>query len=108
MLIVPPLLENAGAAVAERAGRNVKKVVLELGGSDPFVVLPDLSDAELDHAAKMAVIGRMITTGQTCVCSKRFIVIGKEKGKAFLGTYTCCAKLGLRPFEYMLICRSLV
>ncbi|MFP3564907.1 NAD-dependent succinate-semialdehyde dehydrogenase [Paraburkholderia sp. SIMBA_030] len=73
--------ERAGAAVAERAGRNVKKVVLELGGSDPLIVL---EDAPLDWAVQSAVAGRMLNAGQCCVGSKRIIVVGKTRGGAFL------------------------
>jgi succinate-semialdehyde dehydrogenase/glutarate-semialdehyde dehydrogenase len=64
--------ENAGASLAEAAGKNLKKSVLELGGSDAFIVL---EDANIDKAVEWAVIGRMNNTGQCCVAAKRFIVV---------------------------------
>jgi succinate-semialdehyde dehydrogenase/glutarate-semialdehyde dehydrogenase len=64
--------EAAGAIVAEQAGRNLKKVVLELGGSDPFIVL---DDTNLDDTVKAAVGGRMSNAGQACTSPKRFIVV---------------------------------
>lgn len=73
--------ERAGSAVAERAGRHLKKSVMELGGSDPFIVL---EDAPLEKSIEAAVFGRMFNTGQSCVSSKRIIVIGKERGRDFL------------------------
>jgi succinate-semialdehyde dehydrogenase/glutarate-semialdehyde dehydrogenase len=73
--------ERAGASVAERAGRNLKKSVMELGGSDPFIVL---EDAPLEPTLDNALWGRMNNTGQSCVAAKRFIVVGKQRGKEFL------------------------
>ena len=66
--------ERAGASVGERAGENLKKSVLELGGSDPFIVL---DGDELERTIDGAVVGRMSNTGQSCVASKRFIVLGE-------------------------------
>ncbi|KAH7371328.1 Aldehyde/histidinol dehydrogenase [Cadophora sp. MPI-SDFR-AT-0126] len=72
--------ERAGAAVAERAGKNLKKVVLELGGSDPVLIL---NDASIEDTIGSAILGRLLCMGQACAAAKRFIVVGKEPAAAF-------------------------
>jgi succinate-semialdehyde dehydrogenase/glutarate-semialdehyde dehydrogenase len=76
--------ERAGAAVAEIAGRNLKKVVLELGGSDPFILL---STDDLDATVEAAVGGRLENTGQACNAAKRFIVVD-ELYEPFMQKFT--------------------
>ena len=83
--------EAAGAVVAARAGQNLKKSTMELGGSDAFIVL---EDADLERAVKAAVAGRMGNSGQACTASKRFIVVEPladaflEKFRAALAGFT--------------------
>ncbi|MDR4509544.1 MAG: NAD-dependent succinate-semialdehyde dehydrogenase [Candidatus Brocadiaceae bacterium] len=77
---------RAGEQIGEIAGRKIKPIVLELGGSDPFIVL---EDADVDKAAETAVKTRMLNAGQSCVAAKRFIVsekIAEKFSKKFIGT----------------------
>jgi succinate-semialdehyde dehydrogenase/glutarate-semialdehyde dehydrogenase len=84
--------ERAGAAVAEVAGRNLKKVVLELGGSDPFIVLdsPDIA-----KTVRAAVAGRMGNAGQACNAAKRIIIVG-DLYDEFVDQFTAVMS-GLHP-----------
>lgn len=74
----------AGRSVASIAGQNLKKTVLELGGSDAYVIL---DDADLDKAVELAVFGRLQNCGQTCIAAKRFIVLDKIYDE-FLSRFT--------------------
>ena len=64
--------DSTGRSVASIAGQNLKKTVMELGGSDAYIIL---EDADLDKAAEMATLGRLQNNGQTCIAAKRFIVL---------------------------------
>ncbi|MEP7266550.1 MAG: NAD-dependent succinate-semialdehyde dehydrogenase [Saprospiraceae bacterium] len=76
--------EIAGASVASIAGKNIKKSLLELGGSNAFVVL---ADADLDNAVSVGVNARMLNSGQSCIASKRFIV-HESVYEEFVGKFT--------------------
>lgn len=80
--------EPAGSAVAGAAGKALKKSVLELGGSDPYLVL---EDADLDLAAEKCAQGRLFNAGQTCIAAKRFIAVSPVK-EAFTEKLISCMK----------------
>ena len=79
---------TAGQSVAEQASRQLKKAVLELGGSDPFIVL---DDADIEAASTGAVAGRFINNGQSCICAKRFFV-EKSVADEFLALFIAKTK----------------
>ena len=92
MVIEHPLIQAvtltgsvaAGRKVAEKAGSLIKKSVLELGGSDPYIVL---ADADLELAAETCVNSRLINSGQSCISAKRMIVVESIE-KPFLELFT--------------------
>ena len=79
---------RAGAAIAAQAGAALKKTVLELGGSDPFIVL---ADADIDQAVKAAVIGRFQNVGQICIAAKR-IILEEPIAKEFTDKFVAAVK----------------
>ena len=87
---------EAGRLVAERAGKNLKKTTMELGGSDAFIVL---ADADLDAAVKWAVAAKMNNCGQSCVAAKRFIVV-EPVADRFLEQF-CATLKALKPGDPM-------
>jgi succinate-semialdehyde dehydrogenase / glutarate-semialdehyde dehydrogenase len=87
---------EAGKAVAGRAGQNLKKSTMELGGSDAFIVL---EDADLDKTVEWAVWGKMNNTGQCCVAAERFIVV-EELAERFLDKFRA-ALAALKPGDPM-------
>jgi succinate-semialdehyde dehydrogenase/glutarate-semialdehyde dehydrogenase len=74
----------AGARIGELAGRNLKKCVLELGGSDPFIVL---EDADMDFTCSNAAQARLVNSGQSCIAAKRFIVV-ESRAEEFTRLFT--------------------
>ena len=87
---------DAGKVIAARAGQNLKKTTMELGGSDAFIVL---EDADLDKTVKWAVWGKMNNAGQSCVAAKRFIVV-EELADRFLSKFGA-ALAALQPGDPM-------
>jgi len=81
--------EYAGSKVAEASGRNLKKTVLELGGSDPYLIL---ADADINLAVDMCVKSRLLNTGQSCIGAKRFIVDSKVYDDFLAGFYDKMSK----------------
>lgn len=88
---------HAGKAVAEIAGRHLKKTVLELGGSDPYIIL---DDADVGYSAKICVESRCVNSGQSCVAAKRFIVTQKNRAEFehYFTSFMAKKKVG-NPFE---------
>jgi len=76
--------ERAGRSIAAVAGQNLKKVLLELGGSDPFIIA---SSADMDHTIPLAVTARLQNNGQACIASKRYIVV-QERADEFIEKFT--------------------
>ena len=88
---------EAGRKVAQQAASNLKKTVLELGGSDPYIIL---EDADLDQAAEICAQSRLINNGQSCIAAKRFIVV-KSAEKKFLRLFEekMAARIVGDPFD---------
>jgi Aldehyde dehydrogenase family/short chain dehydrogenase len=84
--------ERTGEILAARAGKNLKRSTMELGGSDAFVVL---EDADLDHTIAMAVLGRFGNCGQTCIGAKRFIVVEPVLDRFLSGFIAAISELKL-------------
>ncbi len=89
--------ESAGRQVAACAGRHLKKTVLELGGSDPFIVL---ADADLEETVRWAVASRFLNAGQSCIAAKRFIVV-EAIADAFVDAFKTAVE-ALKPGDPLL------